>query len=58
MVLWVVGLLLLNRDFYGFLARRRGIWFLARAIPLHWLYYLYSAITFAVVNVRFRLGRG
>ena len=51
------GLLLLNRDFYGFLLRRRGLWFTLRAIPLHWLYYLYSAITFAVVNVSFRLRR-
>jgi GT2 family glycosyltransferase len=53
----IVALLVLNRDFYGFLLRRRGLWFTLRAIPLHWLYYLYSAITFAVVNVWFRLRR-
>src|SRR4029078_1075487 len=52
-----VPLLFLNRDFYGFLLRRRGLWFALRAIPVHWLYYLYSAITFAVVNVQCRLRR-
>jgi hypothetical protein len=50
-------LLVLNRDFYGFLLRSRGPWFVLRAIPLHWLYYLYSAVTFAVVNAQFRLKR-
>jgi GT2 family glycosyltransferase len=53
----VVALLALNRDFYGFLLRRRGPWFVLRAIPLHWFYYLYSAVTFAVVNLQFRLTR-
>jgi GT2 family glycosyltransferase len=56
-VLVVAGLLLLNRDFYGFLLRRRGLWFTLRAIPLHWLYYFYSAVTFAVVNLQWRLRR-
>jgi GT2 family glycosyltransferase len=50
-----LALLSLNRDFYGFLLRSRGAWFTLRAIPLHWLYYFYSAATFAVVNAQFRL---
>jgi GT2 family glycosyltransferase len=55
--LLVVGLLLLNRDFYGFLLRSRGLWFTLRAIPLHWLYYFYSSVTFVLVNLAFRLRR-
>jgi GT2 family glycosyltransferase len=50
-------LLVLNRDFYGFLFRARGPWFTLRAIPLHWFYYFYSSVTFAVVNARFRAER-
>lgn len=42
-------LLALNRPFYGFLLRKRGLWFLLRALPLHWLYFLYSAASFALV---------
>ena len=32
-------LIVLNYDLYRFFARQRGIWFAARAVPLHWLYY-------------------
>ncbi len=35
-------LILLNREFYRFFARRRGVWFAAAVIPFHLLYYLYS----------------
>lgn len=42
MVLW------LNRDFYGFLIRKRGWWFAARALPPHLLYMFYSGVGFAI----------
>ena len=38
----------LNWHFYSFLASRRGWLFAWRAIPLHWLYFLYSGLGFAV----------
>lgn len=38
------GLLVLNRDFYSFLLRKRGFGFLLRAIPVHWFYYLYCGV--------------
>ena len=48
----VVGVLLVaNRSFYGFLLRERGPWFTLRAIPIHWLYYLYSVAAFAFAAV-------
>jgi GT2 family glycosyltransferase len=39
----------LNRTLYGFFLRRRGVRFLAAAIPLHLLYYLYSTASYAWV---------
>lgn len=42
MVLW------LNRDFYGFLIRKRGWLFAARALPPHLLYMFYSGVGFAI----------
>ncbi|MGH7570259.1 MAG: glycosyltransferase family 2 protein [Gemmatimonadota bacterium] len=39
-------LLAANLDFYRFLARREGVWFAVRALPLHWLHYLYSGLAF------------
>jgi GT2 family glycosyltransferase len=32
--------LLLNRSFYQYLRRKRGLWFSIKAIPWHWVYYL------------------
>lgn len=44
----VVLLLLLNWDIYKFFLQKRGRWFAARAVLAHWLYYLYSGVTFSV----------
>lgn len=52
----ILVLLVANRDFYGFLLEKRGFWFTIRAVPVHWLYYLYSVLAFAVGFVR-HLGR-
>lgn len=38
-----VALLALNLDLYRFFARKRGLLFALRAVPLHWFYYLYCA---------------
>jgi len=40
------ALLALNARLYLFFMRKRGIWFAVRAIPWHWLYYLYSGLAF------------
>ena len=45
-------LLGLNRRFYRFLAAQRGPTFALRALPWHWLYFLYSSLTFALVFLR------
>lgn len=44
----VALLLWLNRDLYAFFRRRQGTWFALRAVPLHWLYYLYNGLSFVL----------
>lgn len=41
-----VALVALNWDLYAYFANRRGRWFAARVVPVHWLYYFYSGIVF------------
>ena len=43
------ALLLLNFDLYRFFKRKRGWLFLLGVVPLHWFYFFYSAVTFAIV---------
>ncbi len=44
----VAALVALNWDVYSYFARKRGLWFAARVVPLHWFYYLYSGGVFAI----------
>jgi glycosyltransferase involved in cell wall biosynthesis len=50
------GLLALNAPVYAFFARKRGLLFALAAIPLHWLYYLYCGLAFAIGLVRYLFG--
>lgn len=43
-ILW-----LLNRDFYNYLRQKRNTRFMLQAIPWHWLYFLYSGLSFIYV---------
>jgi glycosyltransferase involved in cell wall biosynthesis len=52
--LFLSGLLLLNRPFYRYLARKRTPTFALKAIPIHWLYFLYSTLAFAAVWLEVR----
>lgn len=43
----LAGLLFwLNLNLYRFFYRKRGLFFVVRVIPLHWLYYGYNAVSF------------
>lgn len=53
----VAVLLVLNRPLYAFLLRVRGPWFLLRALPLHWFYFLYSAASFVMAAAMTVTGR-
>ncbi len=56
LLLPAIGLLIqFNRDFYTFLAQKRGVWFAIKAMPWHWLYFLYSGLSFIVGVVGYGL---
>jgi GT2 family glycosyltransferase len=49
-----LGAGILNRDLYTFFYRQHGLWFASACIPLHFLYYLYSTLTYLFVWAMFR----
>src|SRR5262249_27411019 len=38
----------LNLDFYRFINRRQGFWFMLRVIPMHWLYFSYCGFSVVI----------
>jgi len=46
-----VLLLVVNRRIYLFFLRKRGWWFAARGVLVHWAYYFYSGATFLVIAI-------
>jgi glycosyltransferase involved in cell wall biosynthesis len=44
----LLTLLACNRDLYAFFLWRRSLWFLVRTLPMHWLYFAYSAVAFVL----------
>ena len=51
----LLGVLILNRSLYLFFLRQRGFLFVLACIPLHFLYYFYSVISYLYVLMEFRL---
>ena len=51
----VIGILILNRQLYALFFRQYGLRFMAACIPLHFLYYLYSGLSYVLVWSVFRL---
>jgi GT2 family glycosyltransferase len=51
----LVVVIALNRDLYLFFCRQRGFWFAASCIPLHFLYYLYSVLSYIYVWTGFHV---
>jgi GT2 family glycosyltransferase len=50
-LLALMGLVVLNASFYALLRRRHGVAFMLAAFPWHCLYFLYSSLAFAYVQV-------
>jgi GT2 family glycosyltransferase len=44
----LLAILLLNRDFFALLSRRRGVWFAVAAIPAYWIYLVVCGLGFAI----------
>jgi apolipoprotein N-acyltransferase len=52
-----LALLILNGPLYLFFLRKRGVRFVLRVIPWHWLYFFYSGIGFSTGLVRHLIRR-
>ena len=52
-----LALLILNGPLYLFFLRKRGVRFVLRVIPWHWLYFIYSGIGFSTGLVRHLISR-
>ncbi|MGI8495718.1 MAG: glycosyltransferase [Pyrinomonadaceae bacterium] len=54
----LTGLLFINREFYAFFLRRKGLFFTIRVFPMHLLYFCYSSAAFIYswINIKL-LGR-
>lgn len=50
-----VGVVAINAPFYRFLGRQRGATFAIRAVPVHWLYLLYSGVVFGIGTAWFAI---
>ncbi len=55
--LTAVLLLIINRAFYRFLQNKRGFAFMLQTLPWHWLYFIYSGLSFGACFIWFRLFR-
>jgi glycosyltransferase involved in cell wall biosynthesis len=46
-------LLFVNRRLYGFFAKKKGKLFAARAVLMHWFYFLYGGLTMVIVSLNY-----
>jgi GT2 family glycosyltransferase len=46
-IAFALMLIAINLPVYRFFLRKRGLWFMVKVIPWHWLYYLYCGLAFA-----------
>lgn len=54
----MLALLVINAPLYRFFLKKRGFRFVLQSIPLHWLYYLYNGLAFAIGLVRYLFSGG
>jgi glycosyltransferase involved in cell wall biosynthesis len=55
LLIFFINFLFLNRKLYAFYARRRGLCFMVRVIPCHFLYYFYSGMSFVFYWTVYRI---
>lgn len=51
------SLVLLSRRYYRYFYRQRGLWFVVRVFPLHYVYHLYNGLSFATGMMLYSLSR-
>jgi len=59
-LLWVwplplLGLLILNRSYYGYFRRTRGLWFATRVVGAHFVHHLCNGVSFVIGTALFHL---
>jgi glycosyltransferase involved in cell wall biosynthesis len=54
---FAAALVLLSPRYYRFFYRQRGLWFVMRVFPLHYLYHLYNGLSFGVGTLLFTVTR-
>lgn len=50
-------LVLLSHRYYRYFYRQRGLWFVLRVFPLHYLYHLYNGLSFATGTLLYTVSR-
>ncbi len=55
--LLVGTLVVLSRRYYRYFYRQRGLWFVVRLFPLHYLYHLYNGLSFAAGTLLYTVSR-
>jgi glycosyltransferase involved in cell wall biosynthesis len=53
----IAALVGLSRNYYTFFYRQRGLWFVVRVLPVHYLYHLYNGLSFAIGSALFGASR-
>jgi len=61
-LLWLVPVVIgavvaLSGRYYRYFLRQRGFWFVARVVPLHYLYHLYNGLSFATGTLLYTVSR-
>lgn len=51
------ALVLLSPRYYRFFYQKRGLWFVVRVFPVHYLYHLYNGFSFAVGSALYQCSR-
>jgi hypothetical protein len=51
------ALVFLSPNYYRFFYQKRGLWFVLRVFPVHYLYHLYNGLSFAVGTALFAIRR-
>jgi glycosyltransferase involved in cell wall biosynthesis len=53
----IAALVAFSHRYYRFFHRQRGMWFVVRVLPLHYLYHLYNGFSFTVGTLLYAISR-
>ncbi len=53
----IATLIVLSRRYYRYFYRQRGLWFVVRVFPLHYLYHVYNGLSFSIGTALYTTSR-